>query len=172
MNQTHRVVSIYQPSIASDIIALLVSGVIFVGLFLCWQYYLEKRFDDHNSTYSVFTPPPLMRISIWTRAHGRLGAVMLVAFTTWCCFQSWLYWIQVYSTVHDRIIIIDLVLSQMYYQNYHQYSAVQTAVRLVPQFFSGIVCNVFFAMMAARVPLVWLVGPYIDTLFLRFKILT
>ena len=108
MNQTHRVVSIYQPSIASDIIALLVSGVIFVGLFLCWQYYLEKRFDDHNSTYSVFTPPPLMRISIWTRAHGRLGAVMLVAFTTWCCFQSWLYWIQVYSTVHDRIIIIDL----------------------------------------------------------------
>ena len=87
--------SICQPSIASDIIALLIFGVIFLGLFLCWQYHLEKRFDDHNSTYSVFTPPPLMRISIWTRAHGRLGAVMLVAFTTWCCFQSWLYWIQV-----------------------------------------------------------------------------
>jgi MFS family permease len=121
------------------IIALFIIGVIFVGLFLCWQYYLEKRFDDHNSTYSVFTPPPLMRISLWTRAHGRLGAVMLVAFTTWSCFQSWLFWIQ------------------MYYQNYHQYSAVQTAVRLVPMFFSGIACNVFFALTAARVPLVWLV---------------
>ena len=87
--------SIYQPSIASDIIALLIVGVIFVALFLCWQYYLEKRLDDHYSTYSVFTPPPLMRISLWTRAHGRLGAVMLVAFATWSCFQSWLYWIQV-----------------------------------------------------------------------------
>jgi hypothetical protein len=58
------------------------------------------------------------------------------------------------------------LLSQMYYQNYHQYSAVQTAVRLVPMFFSGIACNVFFALTAARVPLVWLVCPYIDTLFL------
>ena len=89
--------SIYQSSIASDIIALLIVGVIFVVFFLCWQYYLEKRFDDHNSIYSVFTPPPLMRISLWARAHGRLGAVMLVAFTTWSCFQSWLYWIQVWS---------------------------------------------------------------------------
>ena len=94
--------SIYQTSIASDIIALLIVGVIFVGLFLYWQYYLEKRFDDRNSTYSVFTPPPLMRISLWTRAHGRLGAVMLVAFTTWSCFQSWLYWIQVWSIYSVR----------------------------------------------------------------------
>ena len=53
----------------------------------------------------------------------------------------------------------------MYYQNYHQFSAVQTAVRLVPMFFSGIVCNIFFAMMAARVSLVWLVGQYIFMLF-------
>ena len=53
----------------------------------------------------------------------------------------------------------------MYYQNYHQFSAVQTALRLVPMFFSGIICNVFFALMAARVPLVWLVGQYIDTLY-------
>ena len=97
--------SIYQLSIASDIIALLIVGIIFVGLFLCWQYYLEKRFDDHNSSYSVFTPPPLMRITLWTRAHGRLGVVMLVAFTTWSCFSSWLYWIQVrsiYSVRYDH----------------------------------------------------------------------
>ena len=57
----------------------------------------------------------------------------------------------------------------MYYQNYHQFSTVQTAVRLVPMFFSGIVCNIFFAMMAARVSLVWLVGPYIDFLFHVFN---
>ena len=94
--------SIYKSSNASDIIALLIVGVIFVALFLFWQYYLEKRCDDRNSTYSVFTPPPLMRISLWTRAHGRLGAVMLVAFTTWCCFQSWLYWIQVWSLYSIR----------------------------------------------------------------------
>ena len=149
-----------------------------MGLFLCWQYYLEKRLDDHNSTYSAFTPPPLMRISLWTRARGRLGAVMLVAFTTWSCFQSWLYWIQVMIYIQCTMIGSSLtlgqsLLSQIYYQNYHQFSAVQTAVRLVPMFFSGIVCNVFFAMMAAHVPLVWLVGPYFDTLStFFFSILT
>lgn len=72
--------------------------------------------------------------------------------------------IYIQCTIGSSLTLGQSLFSQMYYQNYHQYSAVQTAVRLVPMFFSGIVCNVFFALMAARVPLVWLVCPYIDTL--------
>jgi hypothetical protein len=63
----------YPPPQNPDIIALLIVGVIFVGLFLFWQHYLEKRFDDHNSAYSFFMPPPLIRISLWSRANGRLA---------------------------------------------------------------------------------------------------
>ena len=66
-----------------------------MGLFIYWQYYLEKRFDDNSSVYSIFMPPPLMRISLWTRANGRLAAVMIIGFTIWCGFVSYLYWIQV-----------------------------------------------------------------------------
>ncbi|KAF8810246.1 MFS general substrate transporter [Phlegmacium glaucopus] len=134
-----------QGDIAPHIIALLIVGVIFLGLFLCWQYHLEKRFDDPKSTYSVFMPPPLMRISLCTRASGRLAAIMLIAFTAWCAFQSWTYWIQ------------------LYYQDYKQYTAMQTAVRLLPMFFSGILCNVFFGLMAAHIPLVWLIGVAISS---------
>jgi hypothetical protein len=79
-----------------DIIALLVVGLIFMSLFIYWQYYLEKRFDNNNSVYSVFMPPPLMRISLWTRANGRLAAIMIIGFTTWSGFASWVYWIQVW----------------------------------------------------------------------------
>lgn len=122
------------------IIALLIVGVIFVGLFLFWQHYLEKRFDDHNSAYSFFMPPPLMRISLWSRANGRLAAIMVIAFTTWCGFLSWVYW------------------TLLYYQNYKQYSPMQTVVRFVPMFVCGILCNIFVGFVAAIVPLGWLVG--------------
>ena len=67
-----------------------------MGLFIYWQYYLEKRIDDNSSVYSIFMPPPLMRISLWTRANGRLAAVMIIGFTIWCGFVSYLYWIQVW----------------------------------------------------------------------------
>jgi hypothetical protein len=79
-----------------DIIALLIVGLIFMGLFISWQYYLEKRLDDNTSVYSVFKPPPLMRISLWTRANGRLAVIMIIGFTIWCGFVSWIYWVQVW----------------------------------------------------------------------------
>ena len=72
--------------------------------------------------------------------------------------------IYIQCTLGSSLKLGQSLLSQIYYQNYHHFSAVQTAVRLVPMFISGIVCNVFFALTAARVPLVWLVGLYFDTL--------
>ena len=72
--------------------------------------------------------------------------------------------IYIQFTIESSLTLGQSLLSQMYYQNYHHFSAVQTAFRLVPMFFSGIVCNVFFALTAAHVSLVWLVGQYIGSL--------
>ena len=78
-----------------DIIALLVLGVIMIALFLYWQHYLEKIHDNPDSPYSVFTPPPLMKLSIWTRANGRIAAMMTIGFMEWCAFSSWSFWVHV-----------------------------------------------------------------------------
>jgi len=78
-----------------DIIVLLILGVIIIGCFLCWEHYLEKIHDDPEAVYSVLTPPPLMKLSIWTRANGRIAAMMVVAFTTYASFQAWDFWMAV-----------------------------------------------------------------------------
>ncbi|PPQ78955.1 hypothetical protein CVT25_002284 [Psilocybe cyanescens] len=122
------------------IIALLIIGVILLIIFMFWQRYLETVQDDPDSPYSWSTPPPLMKLSLWTRANGRFAAMMAIAFTNWCAFMAWTYWVQ------------------LYYQNYMGYSAMQTVVRLLPMFISGIACNVFVGLMAAHVTVIWLVA--------------
>ena len=66
-----------------------------MGLFFYWQHYLEKIHDNPESPFSLFTPPPLLKLSIWTRANGRIAAMMAIAFTNWCAFLSWTFWVQV-----------------------------------------------------------------------------
>lgn len=83
-----------------------------------------------------------MKLSIWTRANGRIAAMMAIAFTNWCAFMSWTFWVQ------------------LYYQNYLGYGPMQVVLRLLPMFVSGLACNVFVGLMAAYVPIVWLVGVY------------
>ncbi|KDR72245.1 hypothetical protein GALMADRAFT_74165 [Galerina marginata CBS 339.88] len=122
------------------IIVLLIMGVCLIGVFIYWQHYLETVQNNADAPYSILTPPPLMKLSIWTRANGRFAAMMAIAFTEWCSFLAWVFWVQ------------------LYYQNYAGYSVMQTVARLLPMFVSGMLCNVFVGFMSARVPLVWLVG--------------
>ncbi|KJA16450.1 hypothetical protein HYPSUDRAFT_147747 [Hypholoma sublateritium FD-334 SS-4] len=121
------------------IIVLLILGICLIGVFLYWQHYLETIQADVDSPYSIWTPPPLMKFSIWTRANGRFGAMMAIAFTNWCAFLAWTFWVQ------------------LYYQNYMQYNPMQTVIRLFPMFVSGVACNFFVGLMASRVPVVYLV---------------
>ena len=83
------------PSGFQDIIALLILGVILIGLFLWWQRYLEKIHENPDSPFSLLTPPPLLKLSIWTRANGRIAAIVMIAFTNWSAYVSWVYWVQV-----------------------------------------------------------------------------
>ena len=63
-----------------DIIALLVVGVFMVSLFLVWERYLEQVLDDPSRVSSVWTPPPLMRLSLWARAKGRMAVILAIVF--------------------------------------------------------------------------------------------
>ncbi|KAG7444587.1 putative efflux transporter [Guyanagaster necrorhizus] len=119
------------------IIALLIVGVIFVAAFLYWQYHLEKQLDDPSVPKTKWNPPPLMRLSLWTRAKGRVAVMMTVAFLQWCGFLAWCYW------------------AQLYYQNYKGYTPLLTVIRLLPMCVSGITCNVIVAALVGRLPLVW-----------------
>jgi len=118
------------------IIACLVVGVILVVVFLLWEHHLENFSTAPGKPQSFWTPPPLMKVSIWGRARGRMAAILVVAFLNWSGFMSWSFW------------------AQLYYQNYLKLTPIQTMIRFLPMFFMGCVCNFLVAVLVARLPLV------------------
>lgn len=92
----------------SYIIALLVIGVILLALFVAWQHYLEKIHAERAewAAQAWWTPPPLMKLSIWTRMKGRMAVMLWIAFLEWCSFFSWILWVQVrHSNFSDPVLI-------------------------------------------------------------------
>jgi len=118
------------------IIACLVIGVILVGAFLVWEHHLEKAATGPSKPKSIWTPPPLMKLSIWSRARGRMAAILVIAFLNWSGFISWTFW------------------AQLYYQDYLKLTPVHTMVRFIPMFVTGCLCNFFVAVLVARLSLV------------------
>jgi Na+/melibiose symporter-like transporter len=118
------------------IIILLIVGIIVISLFLVWERYLEQVIDDPSRAPSAWTPPPLMKLSLWTRAKGRMAAILIIASLNWCAFTSWSFWVQ------------------LYYQNYLSLTPVETMLRFIPMFVVGCFCNVFVAMFVGKLPLV------------------
>ena len=51
--------------------------------------------DPERALERWWTPPPLMPVSIWTRANGKLAALFAIAFLEWCSFNVWSFWVQV-----------------------------------------------------------------------------
>ncbi|KAK0463275.1 efflux transporter [Desarmillaria tabescens] len=124
----------------SYIIALLVVGVIILGLFLLWQWYLERIQLNPNAPYSALTPPPIMKLSLWARGNGKFAAIMVIVMFTFCSFLGWNFW------------------TQLYYQSYQGYTPVGTMIRLFPMFITGIICNFIIAVIIARVSVVWILA--------------
>ncbi|KAJ7620277.1 MFS general substrate transporter [Roridomyces roridus] len=128
-----------QGSLASNgwktgyIIALLIVGVLFITLFIAWQYHLESSPDNRH-------PPPLMKLSMWTRAKGKFAVVQVIAFLQWSSFISWNFW------------------GQLYYENYLHLSPVHAALRFLPMAIAGLACNVFVMLVVSRMPLVVLIS--------------
>lgn len=118
------------------IIACLIIGILLIAAFLAWEYHLEKVLNDPHRTKSTWTPPPLMKLSLWARARGQLAVVLIIAFLNWCGFLSWSLWVQ------------------LYYQNYVQLTPIHTMVRFLPMLVAGLLCNFFVALVVSKLPLV------------------
>lgn len=122
----------------SYIIALLIIGVLLTVAYLFWERYLERVQDSPNPSNSKWTPPPLMRLSIWKRARGKFAVMQWVAFLNYGCFVTWQLW------------------AQLYYQDFLHLNPVLTMVRFIPMFVTGFICNVIVALLISRVPVVFL----------------
>lgn len=112
------------PPTKLDIIATLVIGVCLIGVFVYWQWFLEKAQNERlklleqeeekttttpaadngesppttlpfKKKLNKRLPPPLMKLSLWKRANGRFAVMMVIACLTWCSFFGWMFWVQV-----------------------------------------------------------------------------
>ncbi|KAF8627585.1 hypothetical protein AX17_006158 [Amanita inopinata Kibby_2008] len=124
----------------SYIIACLIIGCVLVGLFILWQRYLERVQDTPNAPYSRWTPPPLMKLSLWTRGNGKFTVMMLIVLLNWCSFFGWNLW------------------ATLYYQNYLNLKPIPTMLRFFPMFVTGILLNVFVVLTIHRLPVIWILG--------------
>jgi hypothetical protein len=61
-------------------------------MFILLQWYLEKWYLERSDGAH---PPPLMKLSLWTRAKGKFAVVQAIAFLEWAAFLSWNFWAQV-----------------------------------------------------------------------------
>ncbi|KAL0945380.1 hypothetical protein HGRIS_000876 [Hohenbuehelia grisea] len=122
------------------IIVLLVLGVLLMAAFVFWQDYLVKAREELKTTRTWLHPPPLMKLTIWTRARGRVAAILCIILLNWCSFLGWNFWLQ------------------LYYQQYLELSPIRTTIRLLPMFITGVLCNVVVALVVGHVPVVYLLG--------------
>ncbi|KAK0476081.1 efflux transporter [Armillaria novae-zelandiae] len=122
------------------IIALVVVGVLILGMFLVWQWYLERVQQDPNAPYSIWTPPPIMKLSLWAKGNGKFAAIMLIVLLTFASFLAWNFW------------------AQLFYQNYEEYTPILTMLRFIPMFVTGLILNTIVVLIIARVPIVWILA--------------
>ena len=52
------------------------------------------------------------------------------------------------------------------------YTPIETAIRLIPMFVAGIICNLIVGFMAAHIPLVWILGALFFSFLILEKIFT
>ena len=127
-------------SACAGIIAQFVVGILLVLLFVAWQHYLERRLENPNIPRTRWTAPPLMKPSMWTRAHGRFAVMQIIACVNMAAFGSWLVWVQ------------------LYYQMYLDLSPIQTMPRMLPLLVVGIAAVAFIAFAIGRVNVVYIVA--------------
>ncbi|PCH44103.1 efflux transporter [Wolfiporia cocos MD-104 SS10] len=103
---------------------------------------VETRLQEYAVRHAGkwWTSPPLMKVSLWGRAQGKLGVALVLALLTYCTFTSFIFWIQ------------------LYYQDYIGLDPVLTMVRMLPMFVTGVICTGIVALVVGHVPLVFLVG--------------
>ncbi|KIY53663.1 putative efflux transporter [Fistulina hepatica ATCC 64428] len=122
------------------IIALLIVGVFLMVVFIFWQRYLENLHSLPEPPRGRLIPPPIMKVTLWKRSHWRYAGIMTIVLFNWSAFMGLQFW------------------TMLYYQDYMGFTPIATAVRLLPQFVTGIILNIFVAFVVARLPVVYLLA--------------
>lgn len=160
----------------TDIIALLVVGVFLVGVFIYWQWFLEKAQEERqrrreagdagevagqqiSKRWSESLPPPTMKLSLWGRAKGRFAVTVGIAFLAWASFISWSFWMQ----VGDNLLLCPGLFranffSKLYYQDYVGLTPLQVVARQSPTFVVGVACSAFVGIMASYMTMLKISG--------------
>ncbi|KAF8479545.1 major facilitator superfamily domain-containing protein [Russula ochroleuca] len=122
------------------IIGYFFTGILLVLLFALWQHYLERRLENTDLPRTRWTALPLMGPSMWAHAHGRFAVMQIIACVNWAAFSCWLVWVQIY------------------YQTYLNLTPIQTMLRILPMFFSGVVANIIVALIIGRIDVIYIVA--------------
>ena len=78
-----------------DIIGLIVLGAVLMALFIAWQYFLERTQERGDGSRSFWTPPPVIKLSLWSRGSGKFAAMMIIVNFTFASFLGWSFWVTV-----------------------------------------------------------------------------
>lgn len=74
------------------IIALLILSFILLSAFVWWERVLEVERSGLKEGEKGTRAPPLLKLSIFQRAHGKLAVMLCIAFFVWAGFSGWIFY--------------------------------------------------------------------------------
>lgn len=74
------------------IIALLIVSIILLGAFVWWEHVLGLECPDFKEDGKDTQAPPLLKLSIFRRAHGKLAVMFCLVFFVWAGFSGWMFY--------------------------------------------------------------------------------
>ncbi|KAG2354801.1 hypothetical protein BDR07DRAFT_589129 [Suillus spraguei] len=123
-----------------------------VSLFLLWERYLEQVIDTSRAP-SPWTSPPLIKLSLRTRAKGWMAIIVVITFLNVLSLAS----ASVFRYIHvpppgGTRTLTTLRSSCTIRTTFH--SPMQSMSRSIPMFIVGWLCNVFAAIFVCKLPLI------------------
>jgi hypothetical protein len=77
---------------SGHIIALLILSIILLSAFVWWEHVLEVERSELKEGEKGARAPPLLKLSIFQRAHGKLAVMLCLAFFVWAGFSGWIFY--------------------------------------------------------------------------------
>jgi Na+/melibiose symporter-like transporter len=84
------------------IIAILVVSIALLAAFVWWEHMLEVGLEEGEKSTRA---SPLLKLSIFKRAHGKLAAMLCLAFFVWAGFTGWMFYAVV--SLLSRFCVMD-----------------------------------------------------------------
>ncbi|EFX00209.1 major facilitator superfamily MFS-1 [Grosmannia clavigera kw1407] len=116
-------------------------SVLLMVVFVFWQLWLERPHNGQGRRAGqIWPPPPLVRMSIFTKSHesGGSSSLFVAALVIMAFFFSSFNGFLVYATY--------------FFQDYQDLSAIQTTLRFIPTGVAGLLTCFGVAQLLSRVP--------------------